>query len=117
MSISNIISLSLIELFGDYHLKNFSNKGGIISLCYGIIGYIGVILALVVSFQRNTILMVNGLWDGISCIITSIFAYIFLEERFQYNIQYIGIILIIIGLFCLKIPLYKQHNFIIPFLF
>jgi len=40
-------------------------------------------------------------------------AYIFLGERFEHNFQYIGLVLISIGLYLLKIPL-KNKPFVMP---
>lgn len=56
--------------------------------------------------------MVNAAWDGFSAFIESLLAYIVLGERFGDPNQYIGIGLIIAGLFFLKIPL-KQGRFIL----
>jgi len=67
-----------------------------------------------VSLQGSTILMVNGAWDGISTIMNSLAAYIVLGERFESWIQYFGLLLIIIGLFLLKIPLTKEKAFVWP---
>jgi multidrug transporter EmrE-like cation transporter len=49
--------------------------------------------------------MVNAAWDGISAFVESLMAYLILGERFSDPNQYIGIGLIIVGLFFLKIPL------------
>jgi multidrug transporter EmrE-like cation transporter len=74
----------------------------------GIGGYIGVVYLLIISLQGSTVLMVNGAWDGISTLIESISAYIFLGERFHSYLQYIGLLFIIIGVYLLKIPRIKS---------
>ena len=114
MSVAQIVGLSTIEIVGDFGLKEFANKGGLIPFLFGIGGYMGVVLMLIVSLQGSTILMVNGAWDGISTIVNSLAAYIFLGERFESGIQYFGLLLIIIGLFLLKIPLTKAEPFVWP---
>ena len=48
MSLPQIIGLSLIEIVGDFSLKEYANQGGIIHLITGIIGYIGVIIMLII---------------------------------------------------------------------
>ena len=63
MSLLQIGLLSLIEIVGDFGLKQYANHGGIFSLMTGIIGYIGVVCMLIVSLQGSTILIVNGAWD------------------------------------------------------
>jgi multidrug transporter EmrE-like cation transporter len=93
-------------------LKEFANKGGILPFTIGIGGYIGVVYLLIISLQGSTVLMVNGAWDGISALIESISAYIFLGERFHSYLQYIGLLFIIIGVYLLKIPRNKKFHFI-----
>ena len=111
MSISQITALSLIEIVGDYGAKQFANFGGIKNLGIGIAGYIGVFTMLIVSLQGSTLLMVNAAWDGISGLFNSIFAYFVLDERLDHWAQYLGILLIIIGIFILKVPLSKEGTF------
>jgi len=50
-------------------------------------------------------MMVNAAWDGVSALIESIAAYVVFGERFSDPNQYIGLGLIVSGLFFLKIPL------------
>jgi multidrug transporter EmrE-like cation transporter len=73
-----------------------------------------VMCFLIISLQGSTILMVNGGWDGVSVLIESIAAYIFLGERFHNYLQYVGLCIIIIGIFLLKIPLTRKDAFRIP---
>ena len=117
MSLPQIIGLTIVEIIGDFGYKSFSDNGGIIPFAIGTSGYIGVVIMLIISLQDSTLMMVNGAWDGISGLIESIAAYIFLGERFEHNFQYIGLILISIGLYLLKIPLKKNKYFIWPKLF
>ena len=114
MSFQQIISLSIVEIVGDFALKEFANNGGIMPLFIGIGGYIGVVYFLIVALQGSSVLLVNGAWDGISAIVESIAAYIFLGERFHSHIQYIGLFLIIIGVYLLKIPKNKKFPFKFP---
>jgi len=114
MSLSQIITLSLVEIVGDFAFKEYANRGGILPLSIGIVGYIGVCIMLVISLQGSTVLLVNGAWDGISALVESIAAVVILGERFDNYLQYFGIVFIIIGLYLLKIPLKKDHPFHIP---
>jgi multidrug transporter EmrE-like cation transporter len=107
MSLPQIVALSAVEVIGDVGFKEYANKGGIVNLAQGIIGYIGVMALLVVSLQGSTLLLVNGAWDGISCLIESIYVYLFLGERFDDFSQYIGLVFIVIGISLLKIPMSK----------
>jgi multidrug transporter EmrE-like cation transporter len=114
MSFQQIVALSVVEIIGDFALKEFSNKGGFLPFTIGIGGYIGVVYLLIVSLQGSTVLLVNGAWDGISALIESIAAYIFLGERFHSYLQYIGLLFIIIGVYLLKIPRNKKYPFHFP---
>lgn len=114
MSVAQITGLSLVEIIGDFGFKEFANKGGIIPFLIGSVGYVGVVIMLIVSLQGSSILMVNGAWDGISTIVESLAAFVFLGERFDSGLQYLGLLLIILGLFLLKIPLMKEKAFMWP---
>ena len=102
MSLQYIGFLSIFEIFGDFALKR--DNGGLSNLGYGIIGYIGVVFFLIQSLRGNSIIVVKASWDGISALIEYIVAYLILGERFTDTNQYIGIVLIVCGLFFLKIP-------------
>ena len=114
MSVYQLFGLSAIEIVGDFAFKRYANEGGIVPLIIGVVGYIGVMIMLVVSLQDSTVLMVNGGWDGMSAILESICAYVFLGERFANYLQYVGLMLIIGGIYLLKIPWKKTHIFHIP---
>jgi multidrug transporter EmrE-like cation transporter len=114
MSLPQIIALSLIEIVGDFGLKSFANNGGFIALAIGVAGYIGVVIMLIISLQGSSVLLVNAGWDGISCLLGSIAAYVFLGERLDNYMQYVGILFIICGIYLLKIPWKKEHRFHIP---
>jgi multidrug transporter EmrE-like cation transporter len=114
MSLRQIMALSTIEIIGDFALKEFANKGGLVPLSIGIGGYVGVVCMLIVALQGSTVLLVNGAWDGISTLIESMAAYIFLGERFHSVFQYIGLGFVIIGVYLLKIPKDKKHPFYLP---
>ena len=117
MSVAEIIALTCVEIVGDFGFKQFANNGGIIPFAIGSIGYIGVIGMLIVALQNSTIMMVNGAWDGISGLLESAAAYVFLGERFHHPLQYLGLILIAVGLYFLRIPLTKKHSFVWPTFF
>ena len=114
MSIPQIIGLSLVEIIGDFALKEYANNGRITQLLLGICGYIGVVIMLIISLQGSTVLLVNAAWDGMSAVVESITAYVLLGERFSNYSQYMGVCLIISGLYLLKIPWAKNHVFHIP---
>jgi multidrug transporter EmrE-like cation transporter len=114
MSYLDIGALCLTEIIGDFGYKEFANKGGIKNFAVGSAGYLGVIYFLIRSLQGSQILLVNAVWDGLSALIESLAAIIILGEKFDDPWKYIGIFLIVLGLFFLKLPLVNEHKFIIP---
>lgn len=114
MSLVDIGLLSLVEIVGDFGLKQFANYGGINNFTIGVGGYIGVIYFLIRSLQDSTILVVNNAWDGVSSLIESIAAYIVLGERFKSPREFLGVVFIILGLILLDLPVRKKHKFTWP---
>jgi multidrug transporter EmrE-like cation transporter len=117
MSYQDLIPLVLTEIVGDFGYKVFANQGGITSFATGTIGYVGVVYFLIRSLQGSNVLTINAAWDGISCLVESIAAYIILGERLENQHEYIGIIFIILGLLTLKIPLLRKNKFHFPKIF
>lgn len=102
MSLQNIVLLSLAEIIGDFGFKNYARTNSSIGLTQGTIGYIGIIYYLVKCLKEGNILWVNSLWDGVSAIVETIAAFIFLGERLNNWVQYVGIGFIIGGILLLK---------------
>jgi multidrug transporter EmrE-like cation transporter len=98
----NIILLGVSELYGDFSLQKYVNTNSTNSLIWGIIGYIGVVYFLVQALREAPILYVNGMWDGVSAVLECSAAYGLLGQRLSHTTQYIGLILIIVGLFFMK---------------
>jgi multidrug transporter EmrE-like cation transporter len=114
MSYVDIGALCLAEIVGDFGFKAFANNGGVNNFAIGSIGYVGVIFFLIKSLQGSTVLLVNAAWDGLSALIESIAAFVILGERLADPKQYVGVILIIAGLFFLKIPVVNERAFVMP---
>jgi multidrug transporter EmrE-like cation transporter len=117
MSFVDIGALTICEIVGDFGYQYFANEGGILPFTVGTSGYIGVIYFLIKSLQGSSILLVNGAWDGISAIIESVAAMIFLGQRFESIYEYLGLAFIIIGLFFLRIPITRKKEFKFPTIF
>jgi len=102
MSLLRIGILSLFEVFGDFMLKSYSTTGLTSKLGLGLLGYIGVIISLIWSFKTGNVLVVNGLWDGMSTIIESLAAYLILGDRLENPYQYFGLGMTIVGVYMLR---------------
>jgi multidrug transporter EmrE-like cation transporter len=117
MSYQDIGALILTEIVGDFGFQKFANHGGLVPFVTGISGYIGVIYFLIRSLQGSQILLVNAVWDGLSALLETLAAMIILGEYFDDPWKYVGVALIIIGLFFLKIPLKNPRPFKWPSVF
>lgn len=117
MSYVDVLCITFAEIVGDFGYKEFANKGGASRFAIGTVGYVGVIYFLIRSLQGSTILLVNSAWDGISALVESIAAIVFLGERFDDPRKYVGVIFIVIGLFFLKMPVVNERKFVFPKMF
>ena len=97
-----VVALSAIEVYGDFALRFYAQTNKLYWLAHGIIGYAGVVVLLIQAFRFKNVLYVNGMWDGVSAIIESSAAFILLGDRFQKTSEYVGLILIIIGVVLMK---------------
>ncbi len=113
MSYQTILPLAAIEIVGDFALKNYANKGGLLPLSIGVTSYIGVVYFLINALRGSTVLLVNGAWDSISTIIESLAAYFILGERFHNYSQYVGLFITIIGVYLLKLPKSNKMPFML----
>ena len=98
----NIMFLNISELYGDFSLQKYADTNSKNSLLGGIVGYIAVVFFLIQSLKEAPLLYVNGMWDGISTILECGLAFLLLGQRLKHTKQYIGLILIIIGIFFMK---------------
>ena len=101
--ILNLILLCITEIFGDFQLKFFARGNELSNLGGGLLGYAGVVFFAIRCFKDANILWVNGMWDGISAILESIAAYVILGERFNTWQQYAGLIVVVLGIFLLRV--------------
>ena len=102
MSLLDISLMSLTEIIGDFGFKNVARVGGVGNWAAGLTGYAGVIYFLIRSLKVGNVTYVNGMWDGISAILETAVAFFIFGERLNSVSQYLGLGLIIAGLFILK---------------
>ena len=102
MAFSDIVLLSIVEIFGDFNLRWYAQTNVIYYLLYGVIGYTGVVFYLVKALRDGNVLYVNGMWDSMSTVMESIAAYIVLGDRLEKPRQYVGLMLVILGIYLLK---------------
>lgn len=104
MSTFDIGALSIAEIIGDFGFKAFARTGAPAAFAQGTLGYVGIVYFLIRSLKVGNVLYVNGMWDGISAVLESVAAYMILGERLKRPIEYIGLVVIILGIFMLHAP-------------
>ena len=114
MSYEDLLPLTFASMVGDTGFKYFANQGGYSNFLIGLSGYASVVYFLIRSLQGSSILIVNSAWNGLTEIIENLYAYFILGERLEATIQYVGVFLIAIGIFCLKIPWKRTKTFVFP---
>ena len=99
MSLAHVLAMSIAEIFGNFHLKNFAASNSHHNLFCGIAGYCGVLYFLVRSFALGgSLLWVSAMWEGMITVLGAGFAIFVLGERFSHPIQYFGIFLAIVAM-------------------
>lgn len=101
MSLINLSALSIAEIIGDFGFKNVARTGSLQGWAAGIGGYIGIVYFLIRSLRIGNVMYVNGMWDGISAVLETAAAFILFGERLNTLNQYLGLAVIIIGIFIL----------------
>jgi len=104
MSWADLTALSVAEIVGDFGFKDFARTGKLKGFGQGVLGYVGIVYFLIRSLKTGNVLYVNGMWDGISSVLESVAAYFLLGERLKRPVEYIGLGLIIVGVFLLHAP-------------
>ena len=97
-----IILLCIAEIYGDFALRFYAQTNNVNYLAQGILGYTGVVYFLIQALRLKNVLYVNGLWDGVSGVLESIAAYYILGDRLEKPLEYVGLLLIILGIALMK---------------
>jgi len=101
MSASSIFLMSIAEIVGDFGFKGAARKGDTKSWIQGFAGYAFVIYFLIKSLKTGNVMYVNGMWDGVSALLETAAAFLIFGEKLNTPGQYLGLALIIGGVFCL----------------
>ena len=98
----NICLMSCAEIFGNANFQKYSSSNAMHHCILGILGYIGVIYFLIKSFGHGNMMWVSTLWQSSVILLSASFAYFYLGERFHHPVQYIGILLGALAVFCVQ---------------
>lgn len=103
----DILLVSMLEYIGDSSFKKYSKSKSKSDLYIGIISYIIVIYLLVQILTYSNVMQMNIQWDAVSAILETVLAYLFLRETLSGVTQYIGFILIILGMIFMNLGKYN----------
>jgi len=103
MSLALIVALSVAEILGDTQFKFYARTGNAGNFAGGLVGYALVIYLLIKSLQVGNIIYVNGMWDGMSALLETLFAIFILGETLNSRWQFVGLGMIIMGIFLLRL--------------
>ena len=102
MSFINILVMTAAELFGNTHLKWFSQEGRHHNLALGLLAYLIVITFLVKSLAAESMMWTCIMWEAAIVIGGAITAYLVFGEKFNHWIQWVGILLALGAAFCVN---------------
>lgn len=97
-----VVITATIEIYADFMLRFYTQTSKLTYLVQGSLGYVGVVYFLIQSLRFGNVLYVNALWDGLSGLIESVAAYVFLGDRLTSQHQYVGLFFVIAGIVLLK---------------
>lgn len=99
----NVFIVAISEIFANFHLRWFGMNNLTSDLVQGLVGYVSVVYFLLRALRLENVLYVNALWDGLSAILQSAAAMIFLGDRLKTGQEYVGMLLVFAGVFLLNI--------------
>lgn len=102
LTVSFIVFASLVEYFGDSSLKYYARTSELRYLFFGTNFYLIIVGLLVYILKYVNVSYMNLAWDGSSAILETLLAFLIMGERLNNNIQYLGAVFIVIGMFCLN---------------
>ena len=107
MSLLTIGLMSCSEIFGNTHIQKYASTNQLYNLFLGVFGYAGVLFFLIKSFGHGNMMWVSTIWQGMIIVLSSLFAYFYLGERFSHPVQYLGIVLGFLAMCCVN---YKGNS-------
>jgi len=102
MTILNVVCMSVAEIFGNRSIQNYAQSRKMRDLILGLLGYIVVIYFLYRSFSNKNMMWVSAMWQGMIIVLGSAFAYFYIGERFTHPLQYFGVLLGLLAMFCVS---------------
>ncbi len=98
MTLFNVGCMACCEIFSNLNLQAYAKDQQMYNLMFGLAGYAGVIYFLIECFKHGNLMWTTAMWEGAIVILSAVFAYFYLDERFTHSIQYFGILLGIVAM-------------------
>jgi multidrug transporter EmrE-like cation transporter len=94
----DVLLVTLLEYVGDSSLKVYARNGSNTHLFIGLIAYAIVMYFLIQILKYANVMQMNISWDAVSVIVETALAYYLLHETLSGVTQYVGFIMIILGM-------------------
>ena len=109
MTLFNVLLMSCSEIFANSNLQKFASNKVLLNLIMGLLGYALVLFFLIRSFSHGNMLWVTTMWEGMIIILSAVYAFFVLGERFSSKLSYLGIVLAFAAMCCVQYGEYTHR--------
>jgi multidrug transporter EmrE-like cation transporter len=102
MTLLFVLAMTSAELFGNAHLKWFSDNGKHHHLGLGILAWAVVLYFLVKTLENSDMMWTCIMWEAMIVIGGAIVAYVFFGEKFTHWIQWLGLLFALGAAICIN---------------
>jgi multidrug transporter EmrE-like cation transporter len=102
MSFLYVLSMTAAELFGNTHLKWFTERGHHHHLGLGILAYGIVLFFLIKSLASKSMMWTCIMWEAMIVIGGALTAYFIFGEKFTHWIQWLGVLMALGAALCIN---------------
>jgi multidrug transporter EmrE-like cation transporter len=102
MSFLYILGMTAAELFGNAHLKWYTERGHTHHFLLGIIGWAAVLFFLIQTLQKNSMTWTCIMWEAAIVLGGVLTAWIFFGEKLTHWIQWLGVLFALGAAICIN---------------
>lgn len=102
MSLLWVLGMTVSELFGNAHLKWYSDNGKHHHLCLGLLAWALTLAFLVKTLSSSTMMWTCIMWEAAIVVGGALVAYFVFGEKFNHWIQWLGILLALSAAICIN---------------
>jgi multidrug transporter EmrE-like cation transporter len=102
MSFLTVLAMTAAELFGNTHLKWYTERGHNFHLVFGLSAWALTIFFLIQALRNGTMMWTCIMWEAAIVIGGALTAYFIFGEKFTHWIQWIGILMALGAAVCIN---------------